>query len=375
MGNRSVTTEGSTKDGRGLTRKIVSLLIVLVAVAGVAAVSQLPAKKQEVPATEAPSVKVSVMTVAAEAEFADTFELPAVVEPNRVVTASAEVDGRVEWIGPKKGTHVQAGDALIRLNTDLLEAQLQMAEAQAKNNQTEFDRIKGLVDKGAAPSRDVDAAATQLAISNAQLAEARIRVARAHIAAPMTGVLNGVPIEVGEYITVMPKTTVAEIVDTSVVKVAVDVPERDVPYLSVGQNVEVVADVKGCEVSRMGTTTFISQLADARTRCTRLEITVANQEGCLRSGQIVHVRLTRQVLKDAILIPLAAVIPMEDGKAVYLVEASKAQRRNVELGIIRGDRVLIRSGLKPGDQLIVAGHRFVAPGQKVDVVPEGKAQP
>ena len=84
-------------------------------------------------------------------------------------------------------------DPLIRLNTDLPEAQFQMAEAQAKNNQTEFDRIKGLVDKGAAPSRDMDAAATQLAISKAQLEEARIRLARAHIVAPMTGVLNSVP--------------------------------------------------------------------------------------------------------------------------------------------------------------------------------------
>jgi membrane fusion protein (multidrug efflux system) len=270
---------------------------------------------------------------------------------------------------------VQAGDPLIRLNTDLLEAQFQMAQAQAKNNQTEFDRIKGLVDKGAAPSRDMDAAATQLAISKAQLEEARIRLARAHIAAPMTGVLNSVPIEVGEYITVMPRTTVAEIVDTSVVKVAVDIPERDTPFLSVGEKVEVVADVKGRQVSLTGTTTFISQLADARTRCTRMEITVANQEGLLRSGQIVHVRLTRQILKDAILIPLAAVIPMEDGKAVYVVESSKSQRRVVELGIIRGDRVQIRSGLKPGDQLIVAGHRFVAPGQKVDIVPESKALP
>jgi membrane fusion protein (multidrug efflux system) len=139
--------------------------------------------------------------------------------------------------------------------------------------------------------------------------------------------------------------------------------------------VEVVADVKGRQVSLTGTTTFISQLADARTRCTRMEITVANQESLLRSGQIVHVRLTRQILKDAILIPLAAVIPMEDGKAVYVVEASKSQRKIVELGIIRGDRVQIRSGLKPGERLIVAGHRFVAPGQKVDIVPESKQLP
>ena len=71
--------------------------------------AKLPARKQDVPPTETPAVKVSVMTVAAEPELADTFDLPAVVEPNRVVTVSAEVDGRVEWIGPKKGTPVHAG--------------------------------------------------------------------------------------------------------------------------------------------------------------------------------------------------------------------------------------------------------------------------
>jgi membrane fusion protein (multidrug efflux system) len=160
-----------------------------------------------------------------------------------------------------------------------------------------------------------------------------------------------------------------------VVKVAVEIPERDIAFLSAGEKAQVIAESKGREVSLTGAATFISQLADARTRCTRMEITVANQEGLLRSGQIVRVRLTRQILKDAILIPLAAVIPMEDGKAVYVVEASKSQRRNVELGIIRGNRVQIRSGLAPGDRLIVAGHRFVAPDQKVDIVPENKTQP
>ena len=379
MSNRSVKTDGSTTNRRGLTRKIVGLLIVLAAVAGVAAVAQLPAKKQEVPATEVPPVKVAVLTVAAEREFADTFELPAVVEPNRVIEVSAEVDGRVEWIGPKKGTSVRAGDPLIRLNTDLLQAQFQMAQAQAKNNQTEFDRIKGLVEKGASPSRDMDGAATQLAISNAQLAEASIRLARARIAAPMTGVLNDVPIEEGQYVTVMPQTTVAQIVETSVVKVAAEVPERDVPFLSVGAKADVLVETRGRQTTLTGAIAFISQLANARTRSTRLEIRLPNQEGLLRSGQIVHVRLTRQVLKDAILVPLLAVIPMEDGKAVYVVGSSPtgagagvAERKVVELGTIKGDRVQIRSGLKPGDKLIVAGHRFVAPGQKVDIVPESK---
>jgi membrane fusion protein (multidrug efflux system) len=297
------------------------------------------------------------------------------VEPNRIVTVSAEGDGRIEWIGPKEGDIVRAGDPLMRLNTDLLQAQFDRADAQVKFNQTEFDRIKGLVEKGAATAKEYDSATAQLAINKALLEECRVRLARAQIAAPMTGVLNELPVEVGEYVTMMPLTTLAKIVDVDTVKVVVEVPERDVAFLSAGQQAEVLVDTRDGPVALTGTTTFISQVADSRTCSTRVEITLPNHERLLRSGQIVHVRLLRQTLKDAILIPLLAVIPMEDGRAVYVVEEGKAQRRNVELGIIKGDRIQIRSGLKPGDKLIVAGHRFVAPGQNVEIVSEGNQQP
>jgi multidrug efflux pump subunit AcrA (membrane-fusion protein) len=63
---------------------------------------------------------------------------------------------------------------------------------------------------------------------------------------------------------------------------------------------------------------------------------------------------------------------MERGNAVYVVNSETAQRREVELDVIKGDRVQITQGLKPGDKLIVAGHRFVAPGQKVRIVSEKK---
>jgi len=373
MGNRSGKLDVNERKRGGLARKVVKLVIVLAAIGALVGVGLgVSGNKKAPPPAEVAPVKVAVIPVVAEPAFADTFELPGVVEPNKVVEVSAEADGRVEWIGPKKGTLVHKGDLLARLNTDLLTAQFQMAEAQAKNAETEYDRVKGLVAKGAAPSRDMDAAATQLAITRAQREEARVRLARAQITIPMTGVLNDVLVEEGEYVTAVPATKVAEIVDTSAVKVAAEVPERDIAFLSFGDKADVLVDIKGCQTTLTGTTTFISQLANARTRSTRLEITLPNREGLLRSGQIVHVRLTRQILKDTILIPLLAVIPMEDGKAVYVVESSKAVRRLVELGAIKGDRVQIRRGLTPGDQLIVAGHRFVAPGQNVDIVPESK---
>ena len=56
------------------------------------------------------------------------------------------------------------------------------------------------------------------------------------------------------------------------------------------------------------------------------------------------------------------------GYAVYVVTDSQAQRRDIELGIIKDDRVHVTQGLNPGETLIIDGHRLVAPGQKVNIV-------
>jgi membrane fusion protein (multidrug efflux system) len=372
MSSRVVKTEMGTAGQRRWSRALVKLAILAVAIIALFLLAYMPSPKQEVTPTPAPPVNVTVLPVAPEPKQADTFDLPAVVEPNQVVTVAAEVAGRVEWIGPREGTPVQAGDLLMRLNTDLLQAEFERSQAQAKNAQTEFERQQGLVKGGAAPTRELDQAATALAVSQATLQEVRARLERAQIYAPAGGVLNDLPVEQGEY--VQTGNPVAQIVQTNIVKVAVSIPEQDVAYFSPGQTVEVLADIKGQPRSFQGMVTFLSSVADPRTRSTRMEITLANPNRILHSGQIVRARLTRRILDDAILIPLQSVIPMEDGYTVYVVESSKAERRPVELGIIRGDRVQILKGLQAGDRLIVAGHRFVAPGQDVQVIPQASEE-
>jgi membrane fusion protein (multidrug efflux system) len=351
-------------------RTAITLVILLGAIAVLAAITQIPAQKQGPAVTEAPPVNVSVIAVTAEPALPDTFDLPAAVEPNRIVTVAAEVAGGVERIPPKEGCAVQAGDLLLQLNTDLIGPQVEIARAQFNRDRIQYERVSALVKTDATSRSDLDDATTRLATSEAQLKEVQARMDRTRIVAPITGVLNDLPVEEGEYVQV--GTAVAEIVETDPVKIVVQVPERDVPFFSVGQQAAVVANIRGRDESAAGSITFISELADPQTRSTRMEITVANKDGLLRSGQIVQAHLTRRVLKDAIMIPLLAVIPMEEGNAVYVVESGQAQRREVRLDIIKGDRVLVTEGLRPGDQLIVAGHRFVAPGQKVNIVPQGK---
>jgi membrane fusion protein (multidrug efflux system) len=230
--------------------------------------------------------------------------------------------------------------------------------------------MENLVKDQATSQRDLDDATVKLAISKAKLEEISARMDRTRIVAPTRGLLNELPVEEGEY--VQPDKSVAQLVDIETVKVVVEVPERDIAFFAIGQNAPIFVDVKGQEKSLLGTITYISELAHPQTRSTRMEITLENKERFLRSGQLVRVRLTRRILKDAVFIPLLAVIPMEDSKAVYVANTSEAQRREVELGIIKADQVEVISGLQPGDKLIIVGHRFVAPGQKVNVVSENK---
>ncbi len=370
MSNQSPETRTGKISQGWLRRNATKAFIVIAALAVLTAITKIPTQKRDAPPTEAPPVNVSVITVIAEPQLADTFDLPAIVEPNRIVTVSAEVAGRIERMPQKEGSEVRAGDLLIQLNTDLIRPMFEVAKAQVERDQIEFDRMTNLVKQDATPRRDLENATTQLAISKARLDEVRARLDRTSILAPTAGVLNKLLVEQGEYVDA--GRAVAEVVDTHTVKVVVEVPERDIAFFAVGQKTRIFVDVKGQHKSLVGTITFISELADQQTRSTRLEITLENKERLLRSGQIVLVRLTRRILKDAILIPLLAVIPMEQSKAVYVVNSAQAVRREVELGFIKGDHVQVKGGLEAGDRLIIAGHRFIAPGQKVNVVSENK---
>jgi len=351
-------------------RNIPKVIIIIVAIAIPYLISKIPPRDRSAEPAPAAPVNVRVMMVNPEPLFDDSFDLPAMVEPNRIVTVSAEVEGRIERIQSAEGSRVQAGELLVQLNEDIIRPQFEMAEAQLKRDRIEFERMKELVENDATPRSDLDNATTGLATSKAQLEQAKARLERTRILAPISGVLNDTLVEEGEY--VQPGMPVAEIVETDTVKVVVEVPERDITFFEVGSEAEVFFSYRGDEKSMTGKITFINELADQQTRSTGIEIVLKNEKGFLRSGQIVRVRLTRRVLKDVVLIPLLAVIPTEKGNAVYVVNSEKARRCDVKLGTIKGDSVHVMQGLEPGDRLIIAGHRFVAPGQKVNVVEENK---
>jgi membrane fusion protein (multidrug efflux system) len=350
-------------------------------------------------------VNVKVEVVRALPALADTITLPGVTEPNRVVKVPAEVREGIKRIACEEGRPCRAGDELILLDTDRLQAECDKTKESAEFAQREYERLTKLHGRGVSSPAELDRVRTQAAVSKAAYDIAKADLDRATIRAPIGGILNRVLVEKGEFVN--PGDVVAEIVDVDTVKVVLDVPERDVHFLEVGASEEVFVKATDGEHKVTGKIGYISELADASSRTSRVEIFVDNKpvpeprpsapgggpagasttapapasapaapgKRPLRSGQIVRVRLTRRVLQGVIMVPLAAVIPLEEGYVVYVAQDGKAARREVQLGFIKGRSVRVLSGLAEGDRLIVSGHRYVGPGDPVAVQEQKDAKP
>ena len=248
---------------------IIALAMVLLAGSFVVVVATIPAPKPKEPNQVTPAVNVSVMPIEPVRDFIDAFTTPGSVEPNSVVRVAAEVPGRIERVIGVEGRPVKAGDRLIELNTDLLQASLDQARSAMELDVRELDRVLNLQQRGSATSTELDQARSRAEVSKAAYDAARAQLDRAVIFAPTSGTLDKVPVEKGEYVT--PGKVVAEIVETDPAIVAVDVPERDMRYIRVGQEETIVADaLDGREFT--GTVHYISAVADAASRTTRVEL-------------------------------------------------------------------------------------------------------
>ena len=189
-------------------------------------------------------------------------------------------------------------------------------------------------------------------------------LAKGTVKSPIAGVLNKRLVESGEYVS--PGDPIARVVLLDPVKVAVDVPEKDIRFVELGSAMGVT--VEGVKEMLPAQVTYRSVIADPATLTFRVELTVANPQGRLLPGMIVKVALLRRVIENAITVPLFAVVPRDGRAVVYVVEGAVAGERTVTLGITDGEKIEVTGGLAAGDMLVVEGQRQLSDGETVKVV-------
>jgi RND family efflux transporter MFP subunit len=328
------------------------------------------------PPIEAPEpieARVRVRVEAARMQpLAEIGELTGVVEPFASVVVKAETAARIEARHIERGEQVEAGALLYTLDGSRMRIEYQRAKASigarhddAEQAQRELDRAAQLLARegisAAAHDRTASAAksaatAEELAALSARAASRGLRDAR--INAPFAGLVAEFHAELGDF--VGPGSPVATLVDLSRVRLRVGLTAGELELAEIGARVPV-------SFSELGGLTIeaelrsVSPLVDPRTGTYAAELWLDNPDQQLRQGMLGRVELGRALANSdtQLTIPRAAVIRREGKFAVWVIaehdDPARVEARALLLGRAAGQRVIVREGLRAGEQVVVEG--------------------
>jgi membrane fusion protein (multidrug efflux system) len=298
------------------------------------------------------------------APIRDLLLLPGETEAWLDVRVAADTAGRVEWIGFKEGDRIKEGELLAKIDVSALKAALDKAEAALKLADDLYQRRKQLFERKIINQEELDRAETERALAEGSFKQVKVEYERGFTKAPITGVINYLFVDEGEFTD--KGKPMADIVNVDKIKVNVNVPELDVRYLKVGQTVAVRVDAFQDRQMR-GTIDFVAYKADPATKTFHVKVIIDNQTHEIRPGMIARVVFLKRIIPDALSAPIFALVDKGGERLLFVEKDGVVHARAISIGVIEGDRVQIIKGLEPGDHLIVTGQKEVEEGMRVQV--------
>jgi membrane fusion protein (multidrug efflux system) len=311
--------------------------------------------------------------------FRDILVLPGTVVAHQEIELASKMAGVVAWIGPQEGNRVKKGAKLLQIDMKSFEASVTEAQARYDQALKDFTRAERLYREQILSKGQYEIAETNLDMAQAALDSATVNLNDGTLTSPISGFLDRLNIDPGEYI--HPGQTVMTIVDIDRVDIELPIPEKDILYFKKGQQVRMTMSLSGqedCEKNAAhsdqtecrvfeGRIDFIPLTADDASRTYTIKVGVDNSQRILRPGMIVRAHLVRRQMEEAIAVPFFTIVEHESGKSVFVVEDDKAVEKPIEYGAFQQGLVEVRNGLELGERLIIVGQRSLVDGQKVDV--------
>lgn len=347
-------------------KKIIGIAIAALVVAGIVALLASNKKKmtEEAASTIQAEKAVTVSTFTAEdesysIEFSANGPTQAVSELNFV----SSTQGRVVAIYADKGRYVRKGDALLKVESELLESDYNASLAAYEAMKQDVERFTRSNEAGGVTDQQLDNMKTQLTAAKSRLDRSRKMLDDAVVKSPMSGIINTRYVELGSLIA--PNVPLFDIVNDSQIKVMVGVPESKVKLLSKGQKVTATNSAEP-GVTYTGSVNFIGIKTD-RGLNYPVEI-VLDKNSALRVGMYLKILFSDNTQREGILVPRKAIVGSAKAANVFVVENGKAVQREVVLGEMVGDKVEILEGVRAGEKIISAGIMNVADGTEVNCI-------
>ena len=341
-------------------------LLVLSACKGGGPAAEAQAKNgEEKKESEAVPVEVAQATRrAVAASYSGTTTLEALGESQVV----AKTSGVALAVLVEEGQVVRAGQALVRLDPDRPRLQVAQAAAQMHKLENNYRRAQQLVEQRMISANDVDQIKYDLENARAVYRAASLELSYTTITAPISGVVASRSIKSGNFVQI--NSPIIRIVDASRLEATLNVPEREIAKLKPGQAVGLAVDaLPGKQFT--GTVARVAPVVDNGTGTFRVVASFPG-DGELQPGMFSRLNINYDQRADALVVPRTALL--EDGgePAVYVVRDGKAQRTVLKLGYNDAGWVEVREGLKPGDQVVIAGKAALREGSAVQVIGQDK---
>jgi membrane fusion protein (multidrug efflux system) len=323
---------------------------------------------------EVPAVPVEVAATQ-RAEMAALYSGTAPVESDRKAFVMPKVQGEIRQVLADEGQHVRAGQVLARLDGDKLRLEVALNEATMRKLERDYNRNLELQQQGLISAVSLDNLKYELEAAKANWELARLQLSYCDIRSPIEGTVTQRldVVKVGN--TVTPVGGVIEsgesslfvVEDLDTLQLRVNVPERELSKLSVGQPAQLSFDAVPGKTFE-GRISLISPYVSAETATFAVRIRVTTNEGLLRPGMFARVAIIYERKPDALQIPRTALLDGDGPPKVFVVKDGKAAERAVKLGLSNGAWIEVTEGLKDGEQVVVVGQGAVKTGTAVRVV-------
>src|ERR1700757_926359 len=238
--------------------------------------------------------------------------------------------------------------ALPRKELDQSRVDLTQARNQAAIAKKHLDTLNAI-----GKQLELKSAASQLESAKGKYLGAEAQLSYSEIRSPMSGVITDRPLYPGEMAAA--GTPLLTVMDISSVIAKAHIPQSDAAALKVGDKGSITAP--GITEPINGKVTVVSPALDPNSTTVEIWFEVKNPQHELKPGTSVHLSMTAQTVKDALVVPLSSVLTAPDGTTTVMLAGSdgRAHQKAVKLGIRNGDDVQILDGLTESDKVVASG--------------------